>query len=137
MEWDFPIQCRLKTGELMTYPKTDLHGTPENGHGKRPDIDADSKMVAAIASGVAKSILYICITIFCCFYISSCNLEATVIKQCEASCSTSGNRMKSVSNSTCECVARSEESGETTDDIWVLPQKQTVPSALPLQQSPW
>jgi hypothetical protein len=137
MEWDFPIQCRLKTGELMTYPKTDLHGTPESGHGKRPDIDADSKMVVAIASGVAKSILYICITIFCCFYISSCNLEATVIKQCEASCSTSGNRMKSVSNSTCECVARSEESGETTDDIWVLPQKQTVPSALPLQQSPW
>ena len=121
----------------MTYPKTDLHGTPELEHGKRPDIDADSKMVAAIASGVAKSILYICITIFCCLYISSCNLEATVIKQCEASCSTSGNRMKSVSNLTCECTPRAEKSGETTDDIWVLPQKQTVPSALPLQQSPW
>ena len=121
MEWDFPIQCQLKTGELMTYPKTDLHGTPGPGLGKRPDIDADNKMVAAIASGVAKSILYICITIFCCFYISSCGLEATVIKQCEASCSTSGNRMKSVSNLTCECTPRAEESGETTDEIWVLP----------------
>ena len=121
MEWDFPIQCQLKTGELMTYPKTDLHGTPEPGRGKRPDIDADNKMVAAIASGVAKSILYICITIFCCFYISSCNLDATVIKQCEASCSTSGNRMKSVSNLTCECTPRAEEPGETTDEIWVLP----------------
>jgi len=105
----------------MTYPKTDLHGTPELEHGKRPDIDADSKMVAAIASGVAKSILYICITIFCCFYISSCNLEATVIKQCEASCSTSGNRMKSVSNLTCECTPRPEEPSEIADDIWVLP----------------
>jgi hypothetical protein len=106
----------------MTYLKTDLPGTPEPGHGKRPDIDADSKMVAAIVSGVAKSILYICLTIFLCFYVSSCSLDTEVVKQCEESCSTSGNRMKAVSNTTCECTSRHESEFDDLDrDIFVLP----------------
>ena len=106
----------------MTYQKTDLPGTPGQVPGRRPDIDADSKTIAAIASGVAKSVLYICLTILLCFYVSSCSLDAEVVKQCEASCSTSGNRMKAVSNTTCECTSRHEsEFGDLDRDIFVLP----------------
>ena len=106
----------------MTHQRTDLPGMPEQRHGQRPDIDADSKTIAAIASGVAKSVLYICFTIFLCFYVSSCSLDTEVVKQCEASCSTSGNRMKAVSNTSCECTSRHEsEFGDLDRDIFVLP----------------
>lgn len=121
MEWGFPIHYHQKIGQSMTYRGTDLSGTPTPSPGPKLKIDDDSKAIMAIASGIAKSILYICLTVFLCFYVSSCNLDSEVIKQCEQSCSTSGNRMKSVSNSTCECTSRNELENGLKEDIWVLP----------------
>ena len=106
----------------MTQRPIDSSGTPGHNHGQRLDIDSEDKALKAIASGVAKCVLYICLTVFLCFYVSSCSLDSETIQQCEASCSTSGNRMKSVSNSECECNSRLEnEFGGLNDDIWVIP----------------
>lgn len=122
MLWALPIQYQKPIGIYMTQRPIDSSGTPGHKHGQRLDTDAEDKALKAVASGVAKCVLYICLTIFLCFYVSSCNLDSEVIQQCEASCSTSGNRMKSVSNSTCECISRLEnEFGGMNDDIWVIP----------------
>ncbi len=122
MTWDLNTQYHEKIGTIMTQHTIDSSGTPRQNRGQRLDIDAEDKALKAVASGVAKCVLYICLTIFLCFYVSSCNLDTETIQQCEASCSTSGNRMKSVSNSTCECISRLEnEFGGLDDDIWVLP----------------
>ena len=121
MEWGFPIHCHQEIGQSTMYQGTDLSGTPTQNPGPKLKIEDASTALLAIASGVAKSILYICLTVFLCFYVSSCNLDSEVIKQCEQSCSTSGNRMKSVSNSTCECTSRNELETNPEEDIWVLP----------------
>ena len=120
----------------MTYQKTDSSGTPRQNPGPKLNIDEDSKALAAIASGLAKAVLYISIAIVLCFYVSSCQLDGEVIQQCEQSCSTTGNKMKSVSNLTCECTSRNEAGASLNEDIWVLPRSEPTRNTIPAPDTP-
>lgn len=54
-------------------------------------------------SSIAKAVLYICLTVITIFMVNSCQVDEEVIKQCESSCSSNGNRMDSVSVFGCDC----------------------------------
>ena len=54
-------------------------------------------------SFIAKAILYICLTVIVIIFVNSCQVDEEVIKQCETSCSSNGNRMDSVSVFGCDC----------------------------------
>ena len=70
-------------------------------------------------SFIAKGILYICLTVITIVFVNSCQVDEEVITQCEASCSTNGNRMDSVSSWGCDCAPKDKDN--SSPDIWVLP----------------
>jgi hypothetical protein len=50
-------------------------------------------------------------------FVNSCQVDEEVIKQCETSCSSNGNRMDSVSVFGCDC----EQKQDALSSPWVLP----------------
>ena len=103
---------------MKRYPDTDSSTT------KRPDgissYDKSNKLPFPEfpdLSFIAKGILYICLTVITIVFVNSCQVDAEVITQCEASCSTNGNRMDSVSVFGCDCAQKDS----SNPDVWVLP----------------
>jgi hypothetical protein len=80
----------------------------------------DTLLISSIAGVVSKSVFYICITVVAGIYISSCQLDATTVDQCQRACTGLGTRMESVTSSECECM-QAGITEATTNDIWVLP----------------
>jgi hypothetical protein len=70
-------------------------------------------------SFIAKSILYICVTVVTIFFVNSCQVDKQVIEQCEKSCSSNGNRMDSVSVFGCDC----EQKQDPITSPWVAPKQ--------------
>ena len=68
-------------------------------------------------SFIGKGILYICLTIVAIVFVNSCQVDEEVIKQCETSCSSNGNRMDSVSVFGCDC----EQKQDSLTSPWVVP----------------
>ena len=68
-------------------------------------------------SFIAKGILYICLTVITIVFVNSCQVDAEVITQCEASCRTNGNRMDSVSILGCDCASKDSPN----PDVLILP----------------
>ena len=68
-------------------------------------------------SFIAKGILYICIAVVIIVFVNSCQVDEEVIKQCETSCSSNGNRMDSVSVFGCDC----EQKQDAITSPWVIP----------------
>ena len=68
-------------------------------------------------SFIAKATLYICLTVIIIVFVNSCQVDKEMITQCEASCSTNGNRMDSVSMWGCDCAQKDS----IQPDVWVLP----------------
>ena len=79
----------------------------------------DKLLITSVAGAVAKSILYICITVAMCMWISTCNVSATTIEACKNSCKSFGSHMESVTSSKCVCASYSAIS--PTPDPWVIP----------------
>jgi hypothetical protein len=76
----------------------------------------DKNIISSAATGIAKSILYICLTVTGCFWISNCNLNQATIDSCQKSCSGIGTHMESVTNRECICV-----DSNSNRDNWVIP----------------
>ena len=68
-------------------------------------------------SFIAKGILYICATVVIIVFVNSCQVDEEVIKQCETSCSSNGNRMDSVSVLGCDC----EQKQDALSSPWAIP----------------
>ena len=85
-----------------------------------PNPNEDTLLITSIAGAVSKSVFYICITVVAGMYISSCQLGASTIDQCQKACTDLGTRMESVTSSECECM-QAGIIDATTNDIWVLP----------------
>jgi hypothetical protein len=82
----------------------------------KSDIDIDRKLIVAIGGTIAKSVLYISLTVCLCFGLSKCSLDSKTIAQCEIACQKS-NGIREVSIYSCRC--NNPDSGE----IWVAPVK--------------
>ena len=67
-------------------------------------------------SFIAKAILYICLTVIVIIFVNSCQVDEEMIKQCETSCSSNGNRMDSVSVLGCDC----EQKQDALTSPWVI-----------------
>ena len=67
-------------------------------------------------SFIAKGILYICVTVVIIVFVNSCQVDEEMIKQCETSCSSNGNRMDSVSVLGCDC----EQKQDALTSPWVI-----------------
>jgi hypothetical protein len=78
--------------------------------------DDDRDILKAFSSGIAKSILYICLTVFGCIWLSNCTLEEATIISCQESCDGSGAYMESVTNRECICADKNK-----SNDVWVRP----------------
>ena len=78
--------------------------------------EEDKNVLGAIASGGAKAIGYICLTVFACMWLSNCTLQESTIISCQESCDSSGTQMQSVTSSECVCAEKNRRS-----DIWVAP----------------
>ena len=77
---------------------------------------ADKVLIQTIGSTVTKMTFFICCAIIAGMMINSCQVDEEVIKQCETSCSTNGNRMDSVSVFGCDC----EQKQDSPTSPWVL-----------------
>ena len=103
---------------MKRYPNNDSSTTREPG--STPDYDKSIKLPMPEwpdLSFIAKGILYICLTVITIVFVNSCQVDAEVITQCEASCSTNGNRMDSVSIFGCDCASKDSPN----PDVWILP----------------
>jgi len=104
------------------YKRTDLDDIDNQRQRKEiPSLREETAAIGAIASGVAKAVLYICCTIAMGILLSKCQLDSETITKCEQACSTQGTKMESVTNQRCKCVAADDPSLVPAADVWVLP----------------
>ena len=78
--------------------------------------EEDRDMFNAVASGGAKAVGYICLTIFACMWLSNCALEEKTIISCQESCDGTGTHMESGTSRECICAEKNQ-----SNDIWVAP----------------
>ena len=81
----------------------------------------ESQTDFALIAMVPKTIMYICLTIVACFWVSSCELDEKTIAECQSSCKTYTTHMKSVTSRECECSALDSIEQNPINDVWVLP----------------
>jgi|TARA_Y100000361_G_C11026164_1_gene272260 hypothetical protein len=108
---------------LTRYPNNDSSTTKNLGDtsdydrlNRRP-IEPPDPLASLDLSFIGKGILYICLTIVAIVFVNSCQVDEEVIKQCETSCSSNGNRMDSVSVFGCDC----EQKQDSLTSPWVVP----------------
>ena len=108
---------------MTRYPNNDssttrpLDDTSDYGRSNRRPPDPPDPFESLDLSFIAKGILYICATVVIIVFVNSCQVDEEVIKQCETSCSSNGNRMDSVSVFGCDC----EQKQDTFTSPWVIP----------------
>ena len=78
--------------------------------------DDDREIMRTTANGLAKAVLYVCVTVFGCMWLSNCTLEDETIISCQESCSGTGTYMESVTSTECVCTESIDR-----NDIWVAP----------------
>ncbi len=78
--------------------------------------DDDKEFMKAVANGGSKAVLYICLTIFGCMWLSNCTLQENTIINCQESCDGSGTHMESVTSRECICADKNQ-----SKDVWVGP----------------
>mgnify|MGYP003115330703 FL=1 len=105
---------------MTRYPNNDSSTTKNLGD--TSDYDRSSRrppdpFESLDLSFIGKSILYICLTVVAIVFVNSCQVDEEVIKQCETSCSSNGNRMDSVSVFGCDC----EQKQDSFTSPWVVP----------------
>jgi len=94
---------------LTRYPNNDssttrpLGDTSDYDRSNRRPPEPPDPLASLDLSFIAKGILYICATVIIIVFVNSCQVDEEVIKQCETSCSSNGNRMDSVSVFGCDC----------------------------------
>jgi len=79
----------------------------------------DKETITALANGIAKGVLYICLTVFGCMWLSNCTLDQETVISCEESCSGTGSQMESVTSQ--ECICAPSGASIQSIDPWVLP----------------
>ena len=108
---------------MTRYPNNDssttrnLDDTSDSGRSNRRPPGPPDPFESLDLSFIAKGILYICATVIIIVFVNSCQVDEEVIKQCETSCSSNGNRMDSVSVFGCDC----EQKQDTLTSPWVIP----------------
>ena len=65
----------------------------------------DKHMVTVVSSGIVKIALMICCTVFSCMWVSSCQINDSIIASCEDSCTSYGTYMESVTTRKCMCAS--------------------------------
>ena len=107
----------------MRYPNNDssttrpLGDTSDYDRSSRRPPEPPDPFGSLDLSFIGKGILYICLTIVTIIFVNSCQVDEEVIKQCETSCSSNGNRMDSVSVFGCDC----EQKQDSLTSPWVVP----------------
>ena len=104
---------------MTRYPNNDSSTTKNLGD--TSDYDRSSRkppdpFESLDLSFIGKSILYICLTVVTIVFVNSCQVDEEVIKQCETSCSSNGNRMDSVSVFGCDCEQKQDSL--TRSEFW-------------------
>ena len=108
---------------MTRYPNNDssttknLGDTSDYDRSNRRPIEPPDPLASLDLSFIGKGILYICLTIVAIVFVNSCQVDEEVIKQCETSCSSNGNRMDSVSVFGCDC----EQKQDSLTSPWVVP----------------
>tara|TARA_R110001583_G_scaffold10076_3_gene47062 strand:- start:3231 stop:3578 length:348 start_codon:yes stop_codon:yes gene_type:complete len=109
---------------LTRYPNNDSSTTRPLGDtsdydrsSRRRPPDPPDPLASLDLSFIAKGIFYICVMVVIIVFVNSCQVDEEVIKQCETSCSSNGNRMDSVSVFGCDC----EQKQDALSSPWVLP----------------
>ena len=108
---------------MTRYPNNDSSTTkqPDDTSGydrsNRYPQEPPDPLASLDLSFIAKGILYICVTVVVIMFVNSCQVDEEVIKQCETSCSSNGNRMDSVSVFGCDC----EQKQDALSSPWVIP----------------
>ena len=77
--------------------------------------EEDKNILKSLSSGIAKSIGYICLTVFACMWLSNCTLDGETIINCQESCDSTGTHMESVTSHECICAEKNR------NDAWVIP----------------
>ncbi|MAG24258.1 hypothetical protein CMI47_01650 [Candidatus Pacearchaeota archaeon] len=99
---------------------TPLWDNMDNNKNTPPSLESGDRLMASLAGAAAKSVFYIGITVVAGMYISSCQLDASTIDQCQKACTDIGTRMESVTSRECECMQAGTIEAKS-NDIWVLP----------------
>jgi len=84
-------------------------------------LSEDQQTVEVIARGLARAILYICLSVAVCFSLSNCSLSSEVITECEESCKSHNTQMKSVTALKCICSDPNSISALSQSSDWVIP----------------
>ena len=105
------------TYSFMQFRKKEKYRTQELNHKVQCMLNQMQREYQSELSFIGKGILYICLTIVAIVFVNSCQVDEEVIKQCETSCSSNGNRMDSVSVFGCDC----EQKQDSLTSPWVVP----------------
>ena len=92
-------------------------------------MDEEDKALRAISGAVVKSVVVICFTVWACFWVNSCGVDATTIQECKAACSGSDSQMRAVTSRECECEQKSSNE-------WVIPRSSSRSSGSSLPLTP-
>ena len=76
-------------------------------------MQSEAEFVSSVSNGLAKAVLYICLTVFGCMWLSNCTLSENTIVICQESCNSNKTYMESVTSQECIC------SSNKSKDIWM------------------
>lgn len=72
-------------------------------------------------TAITKVILYVCVTMVVIFTVKSCEVESSVIVECQKACSSLGNQLVEVTSRSCECTGNTITSASNSDNPWIMP----------------
>lgn len=80
-------------------------------------LEHETQAFRAAGSAVVKSVALISLTVWLCFWVSSCSVSAEMIQECKSACSTSTSQLDSVTSRECRC---------SKTDLMVIPSRSSA-----------